>query len=78
MSIPTNVINNFISEQVKSGNCSSFSEAEKEIKDRFFEKELDERIKKGREDVRVGKVRVSNKENNTNFLNELKKSVSKK
>ena len=70
----TKILDCFIAEQVDSRTCTSVTEAEQIIKASLFKRELGAKIARAREDVKAGRVREANLENNAKFLAKLEKN----
>ena len=71
----TKNIDYFIEQQVDSKTCNSVKEAEEKIRARLFERQLDSKILRAREDIKAGRVRKANSENNARFLATLEKEL---
>jgi Arc/MetJ-type ribon-helix-helix transcriptional regulator len=71
MAITTNKIDDFIQQQVVDGSCATATEAQQELICKLVERDLDQRIAKGREAAKEGRGRILNEESNREFLKKM-------
>ncbi len=75
MSLAIKKVDAFLTDQVGSGNCSSFSEAEQELISILIKRKINNSITQGREDIKKGRFREMTPETNAEFIAQLAKKI---
>tara|TARA_B110001454_G_scaffold112951_1_gene105938 strand:+ start:289 stop:540 length:252 start_codon:yes stop_codon:yes gene_type:complete len=75
MSLAIKNVDDFLTDQVGSGNCSSFSEAEQELISLLIKRTVNKNITQGRENLKNGRFREMTPETNTEFIAQLAKKI---